>query len=149
MTCSVSSDAIVASRVVRGVTYTGKPTGNVIIPVMNGRVVTTADVVVTVARGARLDPIGKSANYDCMLTGYSAGFRAMRTSGGVAAGWDFFDENSAKPSFSVSPTPQRLTAVLPGERHDTHAEKTIRSLEDFSAPRLVIPLELGFWRTAP
>jgi hypothetical protein len=105
--CSIASDAIVG-RVTRGVTY-AKLAGHVVLPVTNGRVVTTANVVVTVAPGALLDPIGKSATYDCMLTGYSAGTRAGRTGGGVPAGWDIFDQNSAKPSFRVSPTPQRLT----------------------------------------
>ncbi len=111
VTCSIASDAIVATRVVRGATNAGKLAGHVVLPVTNGRVVTTANVVVKVAPGALQDPYGKyaTATYDCMLTGYSASIRAVRTGGGVPAGWDIFDQNSAKPSFRVSPTPQRLT----------------------------------------
>jgi hypothetical protein len=111
VTCTISSDAITATRVVRGVTNAGKLVGNVVLPVTKGRVVTTANVVVTVAPGALQDPYGKysAATYECMLTGYSAGTAGRRTGGGLPAGWGVFEESSARPSFRLSPTPQRLT----------------------------------------
>ena len=107
ITCYITSDAIPAVDNRMGGENRNRLVGEVTLPVTLGRLVTTANVVVPVAAGRLVDPIGKSANYECMITAYSAGTRSR--TGGTPAGWGFLEENSANPAFRFSPTPQPIT----------------------------------------
>lgn len=67
------------------------------LPVVGGKVVTTASVVIV---ASPLDnPLGKPATYGCLLSGFSlAGQR-----------WDAFSETQPTVAFRLSPTPPELT----------------------------------------
>lgn len=103
VTCFITSEAIPAARMTRD-----RLMGHVVMPVAGGRVVTTANVVVAVPQGSLVEPAGKTANYECMLSGYSTGVRDGRTTI-VRAGWYPFDETRAGPSFRLMPMPQPIT----------------------------------------
>lgn len=67
------------------------------LAVSGGQLVATATVVVPVSG---LDnPFGKTATYDCSITGFSTSLQR----------WDLFAESHATAAFRLSPTPQRIT----------------------------------------
>ena len=107
VTCYLTSDAItvLSSRA----TNPRRLGGNVVLDVGSGRLVTTANVVVAVPADRLQDPAGKTFNWECSLTGYTTGTRLMRTTGGYAAGWDFFSADHVNPSYRLSPTPKILS----------------------------------------
>lgn len=109
VTCSILSDAIGTTRVIRGVAQQGKLVGHLALNVSQGRLVTTANVVVPVPAGSLLQTKSASATYECVLTGYSSGTRKPKSTAGWPAGWDFFAEKHANPSFQFSPTPTPIT----------------------------------------
>lgn len=66
-------------------------------PVTGGQLVTTAVVVVPVSG---LDnPIGKTATYECLITGFSTSLQR----------WDSFAEAQTNAVFRLSPTPPPMT----------------------------------------
>jgi hypothetical protein len=103
--CSITSNAIdpalvgVQNALVKQIEF----------PVAAGRLVTTASIVVSIPPGALIDPIGKVANYQCRLSGYSVGTKKPRQAGGFPAGWDNFEANHVNPSFRLAPTPALIT----------------------------------------
>lgn len=96
--CNIISDAIPPSRPnAKGTTTTGTLSKQVEFPVAGGQLVTTAIVVVPVSG---LDnPVGKTANYDCSITGYSTALQQ----------WSRFEEGHTTAAFRLSPTPPRIT----------------------------------------
>lgn len=94
--CSITSDAIPPNQPgPKGASRTVK--AQIELPVTGGQLVTTAKVVVPVSG---LDnPIGKTANYKCSITGYSASLQR----------WNWFSEADPTPAFRLMPTPERFT----------------------------------------
>jgi hypothetical protein len=93
--CRITSDAIPPSGA------TGKAGGKLSkqeeFPVSGGQLVTTAVVIVPVSG---LDnPIGKTANYECLISGFSTSLQQ----------WSRFEEASTTPAFKLSPTPPQMT----------------------------------------
>ncbi len=99
--CSISSDAIPQGPNPpldpKGVPMRPKLAKQVEIPVSAGQLVTTAIIVVPVSG---LDnPVGKTANYDCSITGYSTALQQ----------WSRFEEGHTTAAFRLSPTPPYIT----------------------------------------
>ena len=97
--CFVFSDAITVNRQLQktgsGMTYgPGQVSGDQEIPVSAGRVVATATVVVVVAANLQ-DPVGKQAQYTCLLRGFS---RSQQT-------WKPFQTNIFEPNTAFHLTP--------------------------------------------
>ncbi len=109
VTCYVTSDAVIVNRNTRGPASNPRLTGHTVLDVGSGRLVTTANVVVAVPPDRVQTPDGKTFNYECSLTGYSAGTRRPRASGGFPAGWSLFAADHTNPSFRLSPTPKVLS----------------------------------------
>lgn len=110
ITCYITGEGIPNPRAgTRGAPREGRFTGQVVLDVTQGRLVTTANVVVPVQTADYSILTGKTANYECMITAYSAGIRSVRGTTGSPAGWGFLDANSTNPAFRFSPTPQRIT----------------------------------------
>lgn len=110
ITCHITGKGIPNPRAgARGAPSEGRFTGNVVLDVSQGRLVTTANVVVPVQTADYTTLTGQTANYECMITAYSAGIRAVRGSSGSPAGWGFLDANSTNPAFRFSSTPQPIT----------------------------------------
>ena len=108
--CYITGDGIPNPRAgARGAGAQGRFSGHVVLDIVRGRLVTMANVVVPVQTTDYQILTGKTANYQCMITAYSAGIRVARGSGGSPAGWGFLDANSTNPAFRFSPTPQPLT----------------------------------------
>lgn len=110
VTCYITGDGIPNPRTgSMGAPREGRIGGNVVLDVVRGRLVTTANVVVPVQTTDYQVLTGKTANYQCMITAYSAGIRELRGSEGYPAGWGYLDANSTNPAFRFSPTPQPIT----------------------------------------
>jgi hypothetical protein len=72
VTCGVESEAItLGRREVKGVLEPGRVSNAVELPVSGGQVVTSVNIVVSVA-GVLENPTGKTARYVCSLDGYSS-----------------------------------------------------------------------------
>lgn len=111
ITCYITGKGIPNPRAgARGAPSEGRFIGSTRLDVVRGRLVTRADVVVPVQTADYSALTGQTANYQCMITAYSAGIRAVRGSTGSPAGWGFLDANSTNPAFRFSPTPQPITS---------------------------------------
>lgn len=108
ITCHVTGDGIKPVRVVRG-SSPARLTGNKVLNVTQGRLVTLASVVVAVPAAQAPNLVGMKANYECMITAFSTGTRQPNSSAGNPGGWGFLEERSANPSFNFTPTPRPLT----------------------------------------
>ena len=109
ITCHITGKGIAMPRAgSRGAPREGGFTGHVVLDVVQGRLVTTANVVVPVQTADYSVLTGQTANYECMITAYSSG-SGGRTSRGTPAGWNVLDSKSGNPSFRFSPTPQPIT----------------------------------------
>ena len=98
VSCNIISDAIPLSPgKAKGTTTMGTLSKQVEIPVSGGQLVTTAIVVVPV--GGLDNPVGKTANCDCSISGYSTSLQQ----------WSLFEEGHATTAFRLSPTPPRIT----------------------------------------
>jgi hypothetical protein len=95
--CSITSEAIPPNTQTPKGTLTGRLTNQIELPVTQGKLVTTARVVI--ATGDLNDPIGKSATYECSIMGFSASLQH----------WSWFEENPDVPAFRLTPMPQRMT----------------------------------------
>ena len=90
--CSISSIAIVNRAAKLGAQQE--------IPVSGGQLVTTVTVVVPVSG---LDnPVGKTATYECLLSGFSTSLQQ----------WQPFNSASAVPAFRLTPTPAGLSGTF-------------------------------------
>jgi hypothetical protein len=106
--CHITSDAA-AVRTGKGAAQRRHLGAQIELPVSAGQLVTTARVIVPVAArrftdettGIYSDPAGKTANYHCVLMGFSS----KRTPGG----WNQFTDNNTNASFGLSPTPSSIT----------------------------------------
>ena len=65
-------------------------------PVMNGQVVQTFKVAIPISADYLSAPLGKTAQYGCMIGGFSKSLQR----------WEFFASDHATPSFRLAPTPQ-------------------------------------------
>jgi hypothetical protein len=91
--CQITSTAIVSNRM-------GKLSAQQEIPVSGGQLVTTVTVVVAVSG---LDnPVGKTATYECMLSGFSTSMQL----------WQAFNSASTVPAFRLTPTPGGLSGTF-------------------------------------
>lgn len=95
--CSITSEAIPPNTPTPDGKLTGKLVNQVELPVTRGQLVTTARVVV--ATGDLNDPIGKSATYECSITGFSESLQR----------WSWFGPNEDSPAFRLTPMPERFT----------------------------------------
>jgi hypothetical protein len=95
VSCEISSSAIMLQR--------SKNTGRVVkwveIPNVDGRVVTTVTVVLSLPFGSLADDArGQNANYVCYLAGYPRGESNPRS----------FSETDPNPALRLSPTPSAI-----------------------------------------
>ncbi len=99
--CSISGDAIPQGPNPRldrqGRPYPPSLDKQAEYSVSGGQLVTTA--IVVVPTGGLDNPIGKTANYNCLITGYSTSLQQ----------WSYFEEGHATAAFRLSPTPPRIT----------------------------------------
>ena len=105
--CFIFSDAITVNRQPQktgsGIAYgPGQVSGVQEIPVSAGRAVATANVVVVVAANLQ-DPIGKQAQYNCMLRGFS---RSQQT-------WKVFQTTyESNTAFHLTPPAENLRGTF-------------------------------------
>jgi len=71
-------------------------------PVVLGQVVKTMTVLFPIPTGALQDPIGKTAEYMCLLMGFSKSLQR----------WDGFSETSTVPAFRIKPTPAPIQGTF-------------------------------------
>ena len=94
--CIITSDAIPEDRPrAKGATRTLK--AEVELAVAAGQLVTTSRVVIPT--GNLDNPIGKTASYECSISGFSK----------LLQRWSFFSEGDPTPAFRLTPTPQRAS----------------------------------------
>ena len=65
------------------------------VPVASGQVVTTMRIVFPILNYWLQDPVGKQADYQCGLQGYSK----------LLKRWDFFSDTAPDPVFRLNPVP--------------------------------------------
>jgi hypothetical protein len=91
--CQITSTAIVSNSM-------GKLQKQEEIPVTGGQLVMTVTVVIAVSG---LDnPVGKTANYVCLLSGFS----------NLLQQWYPFSSTSTNPTFRLTPTPAGLSGTF-------------------------------------
>lgn len=65
------------------------------VPVLGGQLVTTMKIMVPIPVEFFKDPIGKTAEYQCGIDGFSKSLQR----------WDFFSETPTAPAFLLKPAP--------------------------------------------
>jgi len=100
VTCSIASEAIPPNTRMPDGKLEGRLANQIELPVTGGQLVTTA--VVVIGTGSLNDPIGKSATYECSITGFSESLQR----------WSWFAENADVPAFRLTPTPGRLSGTF-------------------------------------
>jgi hypothetical protein len=101
--CMITSSAIPIVGRNTGTSTSGNVYKQVEIPMAGGQLVTTATVVLGISGPSALtDPVGKTADYRCTLSGFSTSLQT----------WALFDAASAQVQYRLSPTPAPLTGTF-------------------------------------
>lgn len=104
VTCMLTSNAILPGN--RTGAYPRGLGGHTVFDVSNGQLVAPAATVVVAVPADRLQkPEEQTFNWECTLTGYSAGTRPPPPARRIPPGWDTFAERHDKASFVLSPAP--------------------------------------------
>jgi hypothetical protein len=100
VSCTITSSAIPIVGRNTGTSTSGSVNKQVEIPIAGGQLVTTATVVFAISGTIALnDPVGKTADYRCTLSGFSTSLQT----------WALFDAASTQVQYRFSPTPAALT----------------------------------------
>ena len=70
--------------------------------VVSGQVITTMKVEFVIGSGWLTDPIGKQADYQCVLEGYSTTLQR----------WGFFSDTAPEPAFRLKPAPGPINGTF-------------------------------------
>lgn len=96
--CGVFSEALIAPSYMTGEASVPKDE----VLVLGGQLVTTMKVMVPIPAEFLKDPVGKSAEYQCAIDGFSKSLQR----------WDMFSETSTVPAFLLKPAPSVIRGTF-------------------------------------